>query len=306
MVDFNQVSAALKQAHGLPTQAVNTEGSSAAPSNLGEPNATPVQQNKNVAQILQSVGNEAPTQPSEVERILAAKDKALEASSAQIEQLNNAQQEMYKKLEEFMGSQAQTPANAPEPQINLPGLPDNIDDLPAEDQLKTALETVNQLKSSLAEELKNRDQNLKNMLGPLAFQVNEMRQMKDKTQVVEQYPAFEYDKYKPDMDKLRAEVPQITALEAAQIIAAKNDPKMLLPVEADAPVTMPTRPSMEAASGTRGPTTTAEANNKEGEINSQLMDAIVGSHRAGNTSQAHQLTDALLKRKVSNIFGNIG
>lgn len=300
MVDLGSVVSALKASEGLPTAGVNSDGDSPLPSNAGR--MTVQQQNDSVAQILRDaqtkVAQAGQSDASGLDRALEAKDKAIADLREQNEQLHQANLTKLESIEKVL--QQATAKPIAEPQINIPGLSDNIDSLSADEQLKNIKDAFSQLRDGFVNELKTRDQNLKGLLGPLMNEVNQMKQIKDRNMVVEQFPNFDYQKYEGDLMKLRAEVPAMTALEAASIVAAKNDPKMLLPREPSAPVVMQPRPSMDTASGSRMNSQSSQQENPE-EMMGLLKSAIVKSHNTGNSTQANRLIEELLKRKVKSM-----
>ena len=295
--DVNDLAVALKKAEGLPTSDVNIGTAPSVAQSVNQPNQTVVQQNANVATILQDAQAKASAaaapQESEMDRILAMKDKAIEDLKSQNSQLNLAQKSQLDKIEGFLTKGAEKPQE-PAP-IDLPGLPENVDDLPAELQLKAMQDTIAAMKTATTTELKTRDENLRKMLGPLANEVNQMRQIKDRNQVMDQFPNFDYDANINDINALRTEVPAMTAIEAASVVGSRVDVNMLLPSEAAVPEVMGSRPSMEAASGTRGSSAPQE---DKVDIADQLKGMIVSSHQSGNTAQAAKLTEALLKQKL--------
>ena len=75
----------------------------------------------------------------------------------------------------------------------------------------------------------------------------------DRLAVQGKYPRFEYDKLKPEMDKLEKELPGSSVLERAALAAQRtgNEAQLLPPAPA-APMSQPAVPSMSAASGMTG------------------------------------------------------
>jgi len=298
--DIGSVVASLKQSAGLPTQGVNQGGDSPVPSNARQSVA---QQNENVATILKAANDKMAAQAneggqSELEKALEAKDKAISDLRAQNEQLNQANLAKLDGIEALLRQSTEQPKG--EDPINIPGLSDEIDNLPADLQIAKLKEAVSNIRDSVVSELRSRDENIKRVFGPLASEVSQLKQIKDRNMVTERFPHFDYPKYEGEIAQLRAELPAMSALEAASVVAAKHDPKMLLSDEPTAPVVMEQRPSMDAASGHR--TGNSQPQESEEDISALLKDAIVKSRNSGNTSQANRLLEELLKRKVKPSF----
>jgi len=301
VVDINQTVAGLKGSLGLPTQDVNTV---AAPSTAtgqapAPQNTTPVQQAQNAQQILASISQpqtEAVAQ-TEAQRIMAAKDKALEDTKAQIEQLTLSQQSQTEKigelLEQLKPKQTQQ-GRIPAP--TLPGLPEGFDDLPANEQVATLKESFNNLQSEVANVITKDREGVLNVLGPMGGQLRKYQDQNDKVAVETKYPNFGWDAHKADIDKIRAELPGIQALEAAELIGHRVDPNLLTIPEPSAPVSMGTIPSQQSATGAQQ--TTADQSSNLADTIKQLQNAIVTERYAGRNASANQLTDALLKAKL--------
>jgi len=291
------VIAAAKQAEGLPTQGVNSEMDSPPTSDAIQPGMSQQDQLSSVSKILQDIqSRSAPPQDSgesEIMRALAAKDKAIADLKAQNEHLNASQMSLNEKIEGILASTTSKPQE-PAP-INIPGLPSNINTMSADEQLAIMRETLVSTQAEVAKQLKERDEQFKKLFGPLASEVGQMKEIKDRNQVLQKYPKFDYEANKKNIDKLRAELPGITALEAATIIGAQTDPRVLLSDEPEAPPVMSTRPSMSAASLQ---SRNVQTGPDDGEILNTLRHNIRYAQAQGNTTQANSLIEAALKKKL--------
>lgn len=299
-MDVNAAVAGLKGKLGLPHQGVNPPaGATPTPASQtpNMPAASPADQIARAQAILSGI-SDAPTVPTEdaTAAALAAKDKAIADMQTRLENIqaaSNAQTEQMAALLEKLSP----PKTAPKiPVPDLPGLPDGYEDLPADEQVKTVVNAFNSLRDSLSTTLTQDREGLFRALGPLGKQVREMQEFRDKQMVEERYPNFDWDAHKPDVDKIRAELPEATALEAAVLVAHRTDPSLLTIPDARAPVTMDTRPS---APPTQVGTSSQDNIDALQSRVSELRNASVSERLAGRSGAANKLFDEMLKAKLS-------
>ena len=301
MSDMNSAVAALKGQSGLPTAGVKQTQAVASPPAAStkpvEPIGTPALQEAQARDMVTQINQGAPTpQPTEAERILAAKDQAISDQAAQINALTQTQTNQAQKVEELLTRLNTSTEEKPPEGPTLPDLPANFDELPADEQLKVQRDAFTSLRSELQNQLKQRDDDLKRAIAPMASEVSKMVQVRDKESVREAFPNFDCDTHKPAIDQYRAEMGwRATAVEAAAVVAAKLDPNMLVTPEATAPHVEVSRPSTQSVSGM--PVNQAPDTDRKS-VENQLSQAIVQSHATGNSARAGQLSAALLKSKL--------
>jgi hypothetical protein len=297
------IVSALKQAEGLPTadvKPITPAPSAVVGARSNQPNDTPVQQQLQAQQIMQDIQSRQsqPVQQTEAERALAAKDKAIADLKAEKENLQLSNQSSLEKIEQLL-TQLTTPKAPDQPVIpDLPGLPDDINDRPADEQLKAVMGAYTDLKNRLGQELSNRDKQIIATFTPLVKEVQVMAAEKDKRQVLDAHPNFDYDKYLPEINQMRAELAGATALEAARLVALKHDDQAALSrSEPQVPVTEASIPSMQTASGMQ-PGVQDPRSDDSAQIVGQLRDAIGQANFRGNTAASSQLMEQLLKVKL--------
>jgi hypothetical protein len=206
-------------------------------------------------------------------------------------QTNQAQ-----KVEELLNRLNTSTEEKPPEGPTLPDLPANFDELPVDEQLRVQKEAFSSLRSELQNQLKQRDDDLKRAIAPMASEVSKMVQVRDEESVKEAFPNFDWEKNKPAIDQYRAEMGwRATAVEAAAVVGARIDPSMLVKPEAQAPHVEASRPSVQSVSGAP---VSAEPQSDRKSVENQLAQAIVQSHATGNTARAGQLSAALLKSKL--------
>ena len=292
--------AALKGQAGLPTGVKLEAASPAVPSTpIVEPVGTPAQQEAQAAELVARIRQGAPAvTQSPAEAILAAKDAAIKDQGERIEKLTQMSQNTTDKVEQLLNQlSAPTEANKPQ-ELNLPGLPEGIEDLPAEEQLRIQSETINSLRSEVKNVLQERDDGLKKLLSPLAKEVGQMKQERDKKSVQDTFPNFDYDSNLEAMLQYQAETGWTSTMaEAASVVGGRTDPKSLLPNEASIPHVESSRPSASMAAGVPG----ADPINAPADpatVSRQIRDAIVVAQQSGNNLRAQELQQEYLKNKL--------
>lgn len=307
MSNISSAVASLKAKEGLPHTDVNRITVSSTVTGANNPaqnvQSTPDQKLQTAREVLAEVtGQQAQQQPEPVKddriaEILAAKDAAIEDAKTRAEQFQKSSESLQGKLTELIEKMGAKPEPQGQKEPALPGLPEGIDSLPAEQQLRALQEAYKNSISAVEQRFNARDQAIRGLLGPVLNEVRETAAYKDRMSVRETFPLFDYDKYTPNIEKLKKELPGLKTLEACALIAAREDPNMLRKPEKQAPSVEGSLPSMRAATD-RQTVNTSTPEKDRTDIIRDLGNAIVGAHQKGNRNQANRLVDQLLRLKV--------
>jgi hypothetical protein len=275
MSDLNSAAAALKQSAGLPTN-VNPP---VAPLPAG---SAPVN-----AQV-----QAAPPPPKSAEELLSLKDQAITDANERIKALEAAQEIQMSGIAKMIDAKL-NPVETPKP-VELPPLPENIDDLPPKEQIELIADRKASEKVQAAI-IAEREALMAN-LGPVLMRAKQATEVTDKLAVEGRYPQFDYAKLKPEMDKLGAELPGTSVEERAALAAQRTgNEAMLLPPTQQAPMSQPAVPSMSAASGAVGAYQAQP--NQNGPTQDQLWTLAAKQGMARNTVDQGATIDALLKMR---------
>lgn len=306
MPNLDGVVGALKRSMGLPADVKQGDASSAPHAQPNAPRATPQEQLQNAQATIQAAQEAtAGAGAQEQDAGDANKDAALAAKEAQIAELTSALQSQTEKIGDLISKWQVKDAPEPPKEPELPALPENFAELPAAEQLSALVDTFKSVREDMGKRLIARDNDLKALLGPLVKEVRETAAEKDKRQILEQYPKFEYQKYAPEIDTLRRQVFGLSALEAAQLIALKHDANMLTKPSAQAPVVEASRPSMRAAADTSGGRNrAAEPEDNSAAIRS-LQAGILKAQQSGGSVEANKLIEQLLRIKAPAAIQNL-
>jgi len=234
-----------------------------------------------------------------VEDQLALKDRALEDARLRTEGLQANVTSLTEKMQQFMDALAApqaTPQGKP-PEMELPKIPEDISERPADEQLRIITNAYTELQGKVKAEFNGRDENLKKFLGPLAHEVFEMRKLKDRQAVSEQFPKFNWKKHQEAFEKKLFTMPGLSAMEAARLVA---DPSELSQPEPEADMSDRTLPSVAASSG-RSVQVLAEPQAEEGDYSRRLTSAIRDAQMRGNSRTASDLFKQLLKHKLPKV-----
>lgn len=303
MPDISSAVSNLKTSLGLPTAGVKQQVMASPPitganrPTINNP-ASQIDQARAILDGITSQSASAPPVESEQARAIEAKDRALQEEKQRSEQLNAAlqsQTEQITKLVEQLSADRAPSRNAP-PEPPLPGLPENLTGLPVEEQLKTMMESYTKLQSELQSRLNNHNESLKKFLSPLGNRMRELSEWQEAKQIAETYPKFRLDEFKQKMGQYRAEMPGMTALEAAELVAAKNDPSMLMPDDAVAPVVEASRAPIHTASGNAG--IQNPQSDQYASAIAQLNAVARAAHGSGQSVLAGNAIDQILKLKL--------
>jgi chromosome segregation ATPase len=260
----------------------------------------PAQQLAEAQAILANLKQPA-EQPQEDEkaRALKAKDDAIADLRSQNEQLQAAQQSLTAEMQKLVGELQRQNAPAPVAAPELPGLPENINDLPADEQLRVTVDAFQKLRAELDNRLHQNSDQLRQFLSPLGGQMKKMSEWQEEKQITETYPNFPYGEQKKEMDALRAEFKgMMTGIEAAQQIAAKTgNLDWLQQPEPSAPVVEASRPSVEAVSGP-APTIQNPQSEQWAQGISQLNEVARQAHLQGRGNLANSIVDEVLRQKL--------
>ena len=253
------------------------------------PPETPAQQNANAAAVLSQIN--APAAPVQ-EAGSAQKDKAIADQQERIQNLQNAVNSQTEKLTQFMDALSSAKENKTQPEVNLPSIPADIQERPAEEQVSILTNAYNELQSTVKDTFKQEREQLKAFLGPFAYEVQQMSKIKDKNLVAEAFPNYDWDANLEAYEAKRRVMPGLSAIEAARLVA---DPAQLVEAEPAVPSSEATLPSIEAASG-RVPSSQPQVD--AGALIQRYNTAITDAHRRGNSVQAKQLIDGSLKQRL--------
>jgi hypothetical protein len=295
--NVNQGVAGLKASLGLPTQGVNQNAGNPPVPAAPKPNVppSPAQQQAKANEILANVGTQqVPADQSA--NVMAAKDKAIDDLRTQNQQLADAMNKQTEQMAQLLERTAPPATGNQAPQIpvpEMPALPDNIDQLPAEEVLKIVAENQKATQAAVRDFIVEDRKAWLNMVGPLVQGVNESREHKAKQEVEAAYPKFNWDQHRQDVQAKMAEVGNLKPIEAAQLVAMEKDPSLLDQPDVAPPVSMPTVPS---APSTGAP---PQANDQEFfQRQHALRDASIQQRQQGNSTTANSLFDQWLAGKV--------
>lgn len=289
-MDTNRVVAALKEKMGLPHGEVKPAAASSPAANAGASSrSTPSAQ---VAEAKDQIASVMSQQPADdgTKTVLEAKDQAINTLTERLSNMEASNSSLTEKLSQLLESMSQKPTPAAQPKVELPGLPSDLGERAPDEQLVLLGKAYGDLKASLEGTLQQRDQQLKQLLGPFAMELKEVSEMKDRQKVSRKYPKFDYEAHKTEMDALRNQLRGLTAVEAAELVAARTDPS-ILSVSDPVPHSDAYVPPPQAA---------ASANQKEdtSRLQKELSGLIVDSHMKGRSAQANTLLDQLLGLKL--------
>jgi len=234
-----------------------------------------------------------------VEEQLALKDRALEDARLRTEGLQANVSSLTEKMQQFMDALAKpqaTPQGKPQ-EMELPKIPEDISERPADEQLRIITSAYTELQGKVKAEFNGRDENLKKFLGPLAHEVFEMKKLKDRQSVSEQFPKFNWKKHQEAFEKKLFTMPGLSPLEAARLVA---DPTELAPTEPEADMSDRTLPSVAASSG-RSAQVPAETHEADGDYSRRLTGAIRDAQMRGSTRTAGDLFKQLLRHKLPKV-----
>lgn len=269
MAGFNDAAAALKTSAGLPTN-VNP---AAAPLPAASAPA-PVQ-----------AAPPPPLQKS-AQELLSLKDGVIADKDARIKALEEAQETSMSGFAKMLDAKLnpQQPPVAPAP------LPDNLDDLPAKEQIELiatmkAQEAVAADRAAMMEVLK-----------PVLTRVKQASEVTDRLAVEGKYNQFDYAALKPVMDKLEIELPGTSVLERAAMAAQRTgNEAMLLPAAPVAPMSQPVIPSLSSVAGGVG--APAQPQEDAAATDQRLWTLAAKQGMARNTVDQGATIDALLKSR---------
>lgn len=296
MPDISSVVQALKGQLNLQPDVNTPLASSAAVSaKTVQPSDSPATQEASTRRVLDEIS--AGSAPAPEKDLLSVKDKAIEDLRLQNEGLQQNVASLTDKMQQFMDALAKPQDNkAKTPELRLPEIPDDISQRPADEQVSILTKAYSDLQSTVKGEFTTQHENLKKFLGPLAFEVAEMKKAKDRQMVSERFPKFDWKKNQQGFEKKMFTVPGLSPLEAAKLVA---DPQELLQSEPTPDYSERTLPSVAASSGR--PASAQSANEpSDADVSRRLSSAIVGAHQRGNSVQAKQLFDVFLKHKLPN------
>lgn len=290
----------LRAGLGLPTNDVNTaQGSSPAQSTQQSPasdrqSVSPASQSREAAEIIRQATEPRQPEPPSDDRGTQAKDEAITDLRARLEHSQKSQEELNAKLTQLMEA---TMPKKQEPQEDpLPEMPEMPEGITADEALKLLYEHQKRYQESVNSRIQKRDEALKGLLGPIVNEVKETAAYKDRMNVLERYPNFDYDAHKDEMDALRYQVRGLTQLEAAQLVALKHDRHdMLKASEPAAPAVEASLPSVRSAT-TQPSAPVANEPNAE-DTKRSLQNAVVNLHQQGKGLAANQVIDQLLRMK---------
>lgn len=301
--NMNSAAAKLKGQLGLPHGDVNqpAAASSTAPSAITTPRQPT--QAEQIAEAQSQVAQVQAAQPAQTpdQSALEAKDQAISTLTERTQQLeaamNSQTQKVSELLEKLSAGQQQANDNSQQ-QLQLPSLPDNINDLSVEEQMHALQNTLKETQDALTSTISERDNQLRQLLGPMGHELGKVVASNDKASVLDKYPNFRYEEYKEDVQRLRAQMPGMTAIEAAELVAVRKDRDMLN-VNDDVPHTEAVIPSAQAASGRPGVSSQPTDDARESQ-EKQLKGLIIDAQFQGQTTQANNLIDHLLRSKLGN------
>jgi len=295
----------LKRSLGLPTTPdVKPVAASSAPqrtTQAPQERLTPAQQGTAASNTVAALEKpEAPgaSEPSETDKIMAMKDKAIEDLRTRNEASMKAQEELNNKLSAILSAMTPKAQEQQQDMDKLPDVPEIPDGVSAEEAIRLLRESQATMQAKVAETLKKRDEQLKQVVGPLLNEVRQTAQYRDKKELLERYPNFEYEKFKPAMDKLRYELKGLSEVEAARLVATQENRLDMLGVpEVTSPHSEPARSSM----GTAGSQPRAPEPPKvdEADVDRRYMGAILDAQASGNRVAANQMIQKLIGRKVT-------
>ncbi len=279
MGELDRAAAAMKKQAGLPIDGKPVAAPSPAPSaqtNLQVPAATPPQ----------------PSPQRTPEEIIAHKEQTIVDQSARIKALEESQEKGMNSMMQMLDAKL-NPKEPPKPP-ELPALPNNLDTLPAKEQIQIIAK--HEAAQMIQSEREQEREAIMQTIGPILQRAKGAIEVTDKQAVMERYGQFDYPTLKPVMDELEKELPGSSVLERAAMAAQRTGNEvMLLPASPQAPVSQPAVPSMQAAASVLGlsqaPQTGPTYEQKWGEA------AKLGMQR--KTVEQGVYIDSLLKEKVN-------
>ncbi len=300
--NFNAAAAILKGQAGLPHGDVNQQA--AAPSPAAPASRQPVQnisvsqQNENAAKLIANLGENQGTQTDPMQEALRIKDQAIQDAAERVSAMEAAMQSQTEKLAAVLDRYVQPKAQNTPTEEPLPSLPADLNVLPADQVIQKVQEYAKNLGEAVDRKLKKRDELLNVAIPPLVKEVRQMKEAKERNDLLTRFPKFDWNKRLPEMQKLMAQLPGMTYSEAAKVVA---DPSELQAVEDRTPMTEPSMPSSRTAAsarpGSHQQASQSEENSRDN-LKNQLRGLIVDSHARGLTSQARELSAQLLKMKL--------
>ena len=280
---MTRASAALKREVGLPTD-VNAQAASSAAGgvdNPPEPRLSPAAQ---AASAQAEVAQAAPPAPAPDGS--AQKDAALAAEKERSAQLEAGNELLLSKITELAQNQIATPVKEPDP---LPPLPENIKDLPADEQIE--LIAARKAREIVREEMTKERTALQQGIGPILSKVQEHEGVMAEQQIRDTFPRFDQNAHRLELDKLEKTMPGLSAIERAKIVA---DPADLMPAGAAVPVVEASLPSAATAAGMSG-----RRPEPQGPSQTDLLARAGELSRQGNRVAADVLLDQVLRGRVS-------
>ena len=272
MPGFNDAAAALKTSAGLPTN-VN-------------PVAAPLPAASAPAPV-----TAAPPPPKSAQELLALKDVAIADAQERIKALETAQETQMSGFAQLLDAKL-NPPQAPQP-VEIPALPENLSDLPAEEQIKLLAkhEAAGEIQKAILAEREA----LMSTLGPVLMRAKQATEVTDKLSVEAKYNQFDYAALKPEMDRIGAELPASTPLERAVLAAQRTgNEAMLIPLAPQAPMSQPVVPSSNAVSGAVGYHQPA-SQGYTAEIDKQLWNQAAKQGMSRQSVDQGATIDAILK-----------
>jgi len=289
--DLRSATQDLKGQLGLAPD-VNISAASSAPivANPNTPIASPSQQEANTAAVLANIA--APPAKPAIEEVVDKKEKAIVDQREQIANLQSVVTSQTEKMEQILGALSKSKETPTQPEVQLPQIPADISDRSADEQVSILTGAYNDLQKTVAETFKNERENLLGFLAPFASEMQQVVKIKDKTQVLERFPNYDWEANLPAFEKRRATT-GLGAIEVARLVA---DPNQLVDPEPVAPATEAVVPSIEATSGRP----TSQQQDDSADMIQRYNAAIVDQHRQGSRVTANQIVDASLKRRLFN------
>jgi len=265
----------------------------AVSAHLNQPSDSPAQQDANAQQVLGELQQPKNPKPKTEQDVLALKDQAIEDYRKQNDGLQKNIAALTDKIGTFVEALAAPPGKPQKRDIPLPTIPEDINERPAEEQVKILTEAYQKMTETVKNEISDSHEKLKNFLGPMAFEVQELKVARAEQAALAAYPRFDIDKHREEFHK-KVFTTGLSPREVAKLIA---DPSELLEPESPPDASMETLPSVSASSGhPNAPKANDDADRQE--YIKGLNSAIRASQQRGNSAQAGRIFRELLKTKM--------